>query len=98
MRVPATIKKALMHVPRIKFYVEARQFRDHWSRFCPPGHFYSPIPSDDEVERWNKRRLPVGNGNGLELRMEAQLALVQELARHYDEIPFKERSESHLRY
>lgn len=50
--------------------------------FAPPGHFYSPIPPLDEaVER--ARRVfadPPATLPGIDLRLEAQLALAEELA------------------
>jgi len=69
--------------------------------FVPPGHFYSPIPSLDEVRRDEARifdqplprQIP-----GIDLREEAQLALLHELARHYADQPFSEQPMPGLRY
>lgn len=61
------------------------------SRFVtwtPPGHFYSPVPSWSDVERFahqvfaNPADLP-----GLELRPEEQLAMFEELAQLAAEVP-----------
>lgn len=57
----------------------------------PPGHFYSPIPSIDEVRRDEERlfanvprSLP-----GIDFREEAQICLLQTFAdRYYAEMPF----------
>lgn len=58
----------------------------------PPGHFYSPIPDYDEVERRSAelfapcpRSIP-----GIDLREEAQLELIPTFARLHREAPFTE--------
>lgn len=53
----------------------------------PPGHFYSPIPSKAHVDRalahQGARRLP-----GVDLRPDAQLAVLAELAPYVHDSPF----------
>ena len=57
----------------------------------PPGHYYSPIPAPEDIERARVRRdelprtLP-----GIDLRDDAQRALLAELAPLYAELPFEE--------
>ena len=66
----------------------------------PPGHFYSPIPSLDDLRQreaaifrvW-PRELP-----GIDLQVEGQLALLEAFRPYYDEIPFPERETEGFRY
>lgn len=65
----------------------------------PPGHFYSPLPDLVEVRSrepeifWTPRALP-----GIDLRTEAQLALVDELGPLTADQPFGDRPGDGLRY
>jgi len=67
--------------------------------FVPPGHFYSPLPSLEEVRRdadrlWHvPRQLP-----GIDLRESQQLQLLDEFTRYYGEQPFPERRNAERRY
>lgn len=68
--------------------------------FAPPGHFYSPIPSPKEIEKHadrlfdrSLREIP-----GVDLRIDDQLALVDEFASFYDEQPFTARPEEGRRF
>lgn len=65
----------------------------------PPGHFYSPIPSLDEVHRQAGRLFgaPPRTLPGIELREAEQLELLCLLQGFYDEQPFSERKGA-LRY
>lgn len=69
-------------------------------KFAPPGHFYSPLPSLDEVSRDESRifgdcprTLP-----GLDLHEAEQLTLLEQLARYYDDMPFQAEKVEGLRY
>lgn len=66
----------------------------------PPGHFYSPIPSIDEIKRsegkvFNTTARELG---GIDLNEGAQLALFGDLRKYYSEQPFKEHKQAGLRY
>lgn len=68
--------------------------------FVPPGHYYSPIPSLDEVRRDEARifgQVP-RQIEGIDLREPAQLALLEQLALHYADMPFQEQPAPGLRY
>lgn len=68
--------------------------------YVPPGHYYSPIPSQSHV-RANERRLfgsPPRTLPGVDLREEAQLALLRELERYYGEQPFPRHRAPPRRY
>ncbi|HET8797391.1 MAG TPA: class I SAM-dependent methyltransferase [Thermoanaerobaculia bacterium] len=61
-----------------------------------PGTFYSPLPGEDDipaaVDR-TRREIP-----GIDLREEAQLALLDELARWHTDLPFRADPQPGLRY
>jgi hypothetical protein len=63
----------------------------------PPGHFHSPIPSATDIER--AVRDPVDESlAGIELRIDAQLALVDQLSQFVGDLPFEAEPVPGLRY
>jgi predicted O-methyltransferase YrrM len=71
---------------------------DKWTQFSPLGHFYSPVPSPDEVEAAFARG---GNGPpfpGVDLNADAQFAILKELAAFYGELPFPAEKTAGHRY
>ena len=64
-------------------------------KFVPPGHFYSPIPGDKDIQR---RELVAGAIRDIELNDEAQRRLLLDLSRYYGELPFKDAKEPDGRY
>jgi hypothetical protein len=93
------IPKVLKALPFVGKYVrELEQYRQEQA--CPPGHYYSPLPSREEVRAreqaiWGPvpRSLP-----GIDLNEEGQLALLEELRAYYPEMPFGEEPRPGLRY
>jgi predicted O-methyltransferase YrrM len=75
------------------------KIRDY-ERFVPPGHFYSPIPSLDEVTADSARIFDLSGDHlpGIELREAEQLALLDELAGFYAEMPFSEQPDGRRRF
>jgi hypothetical protein len=68
--------------------------------FVPPGHYYSAIPSLAEV-RQHAAKLFDRSGYelpGLNLGAVAQLALLEEFAEYYSELPFPETKQPGNRY
>ena len=66
----------------------------------PPGHYYSPIISVDDVRKreseiWGKVKDGI---KGIELNAEKQIGLVKELSVYYKEIPFKAGKQDKIRY
>ena len=61
-----------------------------WTRFCPPGHFYSPIPSREEVAAALSRGGYGPPFPAIELNSGEQLALLREFAAYYPDLPFPE--------
>ncbi|MFL9915129.1 class I SAM-dependent methyltransferase [Paraburkholderia fungorum] len=67
----------------------------------PPGHYYSPIPSLDEVRRIEGKLfdLTMRDMPGIDFREEQQLALLEKFGdQFYAEMPFKEHKTDGLRY
>ena len=71
---------------------------DH--RFVPPGHFYSPIPSLEEIGRDAAKLfgVPPRTLPGIDLREDEQLELLASFQRFYDEMPFAPEQRPGLRY
>jgi len=68
--------------------------------FAPPGHFYSPFPDIQFVDR-HKATLfdrQINSIPGIENNVEDQLALLDKFSEYYDELPFKDEKSSDLRY
>jgi Methyltransferase domain len=113
--VRGAAKRALARVPVVGRAIRERDaLREELSRvhievpapmggarqFVPPGHFYSPIPSLDEVRARAERlfghaprELP-----GIDLREPEQVALLESLRPYYDAQPFPERLAPPRRY
>src|SRR5687767_6753607 len=64
----------------------------------PPGHFYSPLPSDDEVAEAYTRGGFGPPFGGIDLNEAGQVALLDEIARYYPEHPFTEDPAAGHRY
>jgi hypothetical protein len=66
----------------------------HGARFVPPGHFYSPQPSDADIA---SMKPPTGLA-GINLRADAQMQLLNRFAARYPELPFTDDASPGLRY
>jgi hypothetical protein len=66
----------------------------------PPGHFYSPLPSLDDIRRREHRIFNAGGKDvpSVDLNEPAQLRLFHELARYYPDQPFPEHKHDGVRY
>jgi hypothetical protein len=71
-----------------------------WSPRVPPGHYYSPIPSIEEVKR--KEAAIFGDVPpelpGIDLNVSGQLAWFDRFAPFYPQLPFGEQRKPGLRY
>ncbi len=68
--------------------------------WVPPGHYHSPITSSDEIVAGSERifgRDPL-DVPGVDLRIDEQLALLDELSRYAGDIPLVHDHNSGLRY
>lgn len=95
------LKKIFKKLPPIKRLLQERdslkQERDLYFKFVPPGHFYSPIPSTDDVNNIKDIELPFSIP-GIELNTEKQLQLLNEFYKYYLELPFSDNKSEILRY
>jgi hypothetical protein len=68
--------------------------------FAPPGHYYSPIPDLEFIDRHRNRLFDrqVRSVPGIDLRTEQQLALLEEFAHYYADLPFKAEQSPDRRY
>jgi predicted O-methyltransferase YrrM len=97
------IKIVANSIPGLKTVVrwrrESRQLREYWT-WAPPGHFYSPIPSAEQVERQKtlQAQPPPKELPGIDLNIEGQLRVVEEMKPFHDELPFADEKKEGLRY
>lgn len=70
-----------------------------WAKgFFPPGHFYSPVPGDQEIAEAFARGGFGPPFGGIDLREDAQVALFHQLAAIYGSHPFPEKPTEGHRY
>ena len=101
MRIIKTIAKKLPPIKRLLLERDqAREELRKYGGFVPPGHFFSPIPSLDEVRIredviFSKipRKIP-----GIDLNEEEQMDLFARFKKYYDELPFEAYKTDSLRY
>src|SRR5688572_985800 len=62
----------------------------HWRTWMSPGHFYSPIPSLQEVAAHDAEIFapPPAELSAIDLRVPAQLELLAKLSSYYLDLPF----------
>lgn len=98
------LKSAIKRLPIIRDFVSERDklraVIEEVMRFVPPGHFFSPIPSLDEIRKDESRIFENVPRDiiGVELHEAEQLTLLEELARSYKEMPFQSHKVEGLRY
>lgn len=72
-----------------------------WARWSvsayPPGHYHSPLPDVAAAEAERAGTVPE-TVPGIDSRRPAQLALLEELAGYYAEMPFRAQQTERLRY
>src|SRR5215813_1153384 len=93
------LKRLAFHLPVVGRLLADRDALYRGIGPYPPGHYHSPIPARDDVQRdagrlWSvPRTLP-----GVDLRESAQLALLNEFAGYYKDLPFPEEPTPGYRY
>jgi predicted O-methyltransferase YrrM len=81
-----------MHIPmRVARVIRRlRPSGNDRAQFVPPGHYYSPIPSLDEVRTRQSRLFPAhvpSSLPGLDLNVEEQLRVLEAFKTYYRELP-----------
>jgi predicted O-methyltransferase YrrM len=105
-RTRQILKRLISTVPglrrvhdRYREFYRNRQTLAEWSRFVPPGHFYSPIPDLGEVKQRETaifaRDVEVP---AINLNVAAQLELLRSFARFHDDLPWRGSRLPGLRY
>lgn len=96
----------LRHIPSYirqlptKLKLAYRCIRSPYFRWVAPGHFYSPLPDMDEVERRSGYIYPPVTAElpGLDLRQAQQEQLLDVFERFYPERPFERSQNPNSRY
>ena len=70
--------------------VRLRAAQVEWGRFSPPGHFYSPLPSQQEIELAFQRGGFGPPFPGIDLNEAGQNARIERFAAYYPDQPFPE--------
>jgi len=105
--MPTWLKRLLSTLPYIKHYVSERDRLRHelnsWQKnhlFVPPGHFYSPIPSMEEIKNDETKIFSTDNRElgGIDLHEQEQFGLLETFVGFYNEIPFSSEKNNDLRY
>jgi hypothetical protein len=100
------IERDRFHAERDQLYSERDQLHSELVTlkgtlgFVSPGHFYSPIPSLDEIKRDEQQIFGniYQNIPGIELHELEQLKLLEEFTHYYEEMPFQAHKIEGLRY
>jgi hypothetical protein len=71
--------------------------KDIFVPFVPIEHFYSPFPTNTDIEEYNFSVLP-DEISGIDLNVEEQFELLNEFEGYYKELPFTDEKTGGLRY
>lgn len=74
--------------------------RDRYKTWVPPGHFYSPVPSIEEIKMKEDKIFDVIPTKipGIDLNEEGQLQLFDKFKEYYKEQPFNSEKQDNIRY
>lgn len=100
MSMLAALKSVIKRLPIIEEIVSERDKLRRECGFVPPGHFYSPIPSLEEIIRDASKifgSIP-HNIPGLKLHESEQLKLLEDFEQYYEAMPFQPHKVEGLRY
>jgi hypothetical protein len=100
MSLFTALKNIVKRLPIIKKIISERDELRLKCGYVPPGHFYSPIPSWEEIRRDEAKifKNTLRNIPGIELHEAEQLKLLEEFCRYYESIPFQPHKADGLRY
>lgn len=82
-----------------ELYVQVEKQKKYLT-WVPPGHFYSPIPSIDNIKKEEKRifhHIPE-NIPGINMNSQYQLEFLSVLANYLEEMPFSHEKKEGVRY
>ena len=89
------IKSLVLRQPYFRALVEQNRAQGAY----PAGHYYSPIPAQEDIFR-NRTSSETGEVGlpGIDLNSDSQYVLLQEFRQFFDEMPFPEKQNPDLRY
>lgn len=97
MSILSRFLDCLPYIGRIRS--EIRVMRGREGRY-PAGHYYSPIPNQDDVQRHisrlNSER--AAKCPGIEIRTEEQFSLLEGYGQYYEDLPFTDAPQPGFRY
>ena len=96
-----SLKNALKRLAYIPYFGQAFHKIEQYITWVPPGHFYSPIPSLTEIQAKEEEifsKNPERELPGINLNESAQLDLLSEFKKYYNELPFEAYKKENLRY
>ncbi|MDF1697419.1 MAG: class I SAM-dependent methyltransferase [Saprospiraceae bacterium] len=83
----------------IKELLEKVKEYEKYKTWVPPGHYYSPIPDKQEVQKRKDEIFKIEPDiAGLDLNVEAQKELLLQCTSFYDNQPFQAKEEENKRY
>jgi len=100
MSLFTALKSVVKRLPIIEDIVLERDKLRRECGYYPPGHFYSPIPSWEEIKRDQAKifgDMP-RNIPGIELHESEQLKLLEDFRQYYESMPFQPHKVEGLRY
>ena len=100
LSVFTALKSVVKRLPIIEEIVSERDKLRRECGFVPPGHFYSPVPSLEEIRRDEAKIFGSTSRNipGLELHESEQLKLLEDFCQYYESMPFQPHKVEGLRY
>jgi len=106
MTFPSLAKRLIKNMPgfrRAYSYLQAhfeRSPSNPFLKFAPPGHFYSPIPDINYVQKHQIDLFARKESSvpGIDINSEKQIELVKQFASYYSHIPFTEEKQENVRY
>lgn len=87
-------ERRLQEAKRVEEELQGLKEDEQISTWVPPGHFYSPLTSDDDFKRFDDR----DGVPGIDLNSKSQKKLLREFAAHYKSQPFTTKEIKKNRY
>ena len=99
-RIKNWIKNIINSLPYVKTLKRRIDELEENKPLYPPGHFYSPIPSRDDILKREKQIFDNPNTElyGIDLNEKEQLELLKKLSKFYEAFPYLSKAKEGLRY
>ncbi len=99
-KIKSQLRKFNLYVKARSIYHAIKFAQNPFLNYARPGHFYSPIPDMDYIQK-NKKRLFNTEADacpGIKLHVKEQLRLAEKFAEYYSGMPFKKQMQDGYRY